>query len=259
MVRSVALPGMPPEALRLMRAGAGGANPEDAARAEWQADAGRFVAGFADGVGNRRRVDRPLLAWVLGANAIGMDAGGMDATGTRATRGDLDPEERAWWSLHEPRVGTDAGAWAGVAFDGDGPLFPGLRERGIEWWTQAELCGVHALSHVAIARDAEPTVHRAVLRRLAAACEWLIDEVQPDNATQLPWAVHCFAALSLVPGRDAGRAAAARQYAQTLIHNAIVDGGVPDRFAACVLWDSAEWLARGARVATGTWEAYQRV
>lgn len=208
MLHAVARPALPPEVLD------GGLDPSEA-----QA----FIAGFADSTGNRRRVDRPLLAHLMG---VAINGGAASA---------MDPEERAWWLLHRPEDAEDMP----VDWNGSGPLFPSLRERGVEWWTQAELCGAHALAwHGLNARSG------AVLLRVGRAAEWLLEEVQPDNATQWPWGVHIFASMAVDPSRDGSVRSSALQYAQTLVHNAIVNTGTPDRFAACILWSSAEWLDR---------------
>lgn len=193
----------------------------DARAHEPIADA-HWIRTFADAMGNRRRVDRPLLAHLAHAKP-----------GPTPALSDLDPEEGVWWALHDPAA-LNAAA---IDFTAHGPLFPTLRQRGIEWWTQAELSGVHALSILAQQRN-DP----AIAARVDRNAMWLLDEVQPDNATQWPWAVHVFATIAIQDHRAPSVRTAARHYAQTLVHNAIVNTGSPDPFAACILWSSANWL-----------------
>ncbi|MEO1585156.1 MAG: hypothetical protein AAFR96_11390, partial [Planctomycetota bacterium] len=65
-----------------------------------------------------------------------------------------------------------------------------------------------------------------------------IREIQPDNATNLPWAVHVFCVLAERDG-DAD----ASLYAETLLHNCVVGGaGRPDKLSALILLDSARRL-----------------
>lgn len=181
-----------------------------------------WITTFADATGNRRRVDRPLLA----------DLARLPPPPT-PDLARLDPEEAVWWALHD----RSALAAANIDLAAQGPLFESLRQRGIEWWTQAELSGVHALSILGMRDASSPT-----LARVERCALWLLEEVQPDNATQWPWAVHIFAAIALDAQRPESLRAAARHYAQTLVHNALVNTGAPDRFAACILWSSADWL-----------------
>lgn len=210
MLRGVAGPTLPPELLA----------PTTVATNALHSPA--WLASFTDTMGNRRRVDRPLLGDLARVNP-----------GPVPDLAKLDPEEAAWWALHDRTILKATR----IDLNAAGPLFEALRERGIEWWTQAELSGVHALSIIGV-RDRSP----AILQRVERCAMWLLDEVQPDNATQWPWAVHIFAAISIDASRDASIRTAARHYAQTLVHNALVNAGQPDRFAACILWSSAEWL-----------------
>lgn len=102
----------------------------------------------------------------------------------------------------------------------------------IETTTETELSALHALSHHA-RRD--PSGRLA--ERCLDAARWHVDELQPDNGTNHPWAVHVFLAL-------AEDDSTARLHAESLVHNALVSSGRPDRFSACLLLDSARLLAR---------------
>lgn len=70
-----------------------------------------------------------------------------------------------------------------------------------------------------------------------SSARWLITEIQPDNATNLPWAVHVFASLAV---RDDSHEA--RMYAETLMHNCMVSSGQPDTLSALILLDAAKQL-----------------
>lgn len=129
----------------------------------------------------------------------------------------------AWWWAQHPLVPPLP--------LGDGPLLPHLRAEGIETWTQAELSTLHALWVASEPGDAG----RA---RCLLAAAWLIREVQPDNATLLPWAVHVF-----VLGAHAGLPSAeALHYADTLVHNVIAGGSLSSPLAGAILLDAARAL-----------------
>ncbi len=135
-----------------------------------------------------------------------------------------NPDASLWWLLHVP--GSDS---LRLVDGGKGPLFPRLHSQAIEMWTEAELSGLHALWW-----HAQHSV--AIRARCLLAAEWLIAEIQPDNATNRPWSMHVFAEMAIGGNGDAG------MYAQTLMHNCMVGGSV-DRFSACVMWDAADYIA----------------
>ena len=56
-----------------------------------------------------------------------------------------------------------------------------------------------------------------------------MDNIQPDNATNHPWAVHVFASLAVETGNFEFDL-----YAQSLLHNCIVGTGKPDAFSAII-------------------------
>ena len=66
---------------------------------------------------------------------------------------------------------------------------------------------------------------------------WHLDNTQPDNATNRPWAVQVF--LDLAREDDNPDA---RLYAETLLHNATAANGVPEPFSAAILLDAARAL-----------------
>ncbi len=191
----------------------------------WHGDEGEkraFVDGFADEAGHRRLVDRPLLSAMLG---IGGGSGRGDESS--GNRGDVE----LWWM-----VGSGA-AWKRPAW---------LRERGaltsegieapIEAWTQTELGSLHALWSLANRERRED-----LRARCLDAAGWFMAEVQPDNGTHHPWAVHVFAWMWAQRGDQD-----ARMYAEALLHNCMVMLGRPDQFSACVLWHAGSELEKSA-------------
>jgi len=177
-----------------------------------------WIRNFRDSVGHRRPLDLPMLAWLLG-----VPAGEAPAQPEAAAH--------AWWALHD----STALATLPIDASADGPLLPALQSRGVEIWTEAELASLHALSWL----HRQPGQARYAARVRKAAL-WLLDNLQPDNATHRPWGVHVFAALTSDTAAPL-KQADADLYAQTLLHNALV-GGTLDRFSACILWDAANWL-----------------
>jgi hypothetical protein len=174
-----------------------------------------WIEGFRDSAGNRRRVDRPLLCLLLG----------LDPGSAPEGKQDLALHERLWWSLVR-------GDTLPIEVSGhDGPLAPAMQAQGIEAWTECELSALHALWSIArIRKDAR--LHE----RAKSAARWLMRDIQPDNATNRPWAAHVFLGLSREEGDDAGL------YARTLIHNAMIPNGMPERFSACILRHAAAEL-----------------
>jgi hypothetical protein len=128
-----------------------------------------------------------------------------------------------WWALVDAGVNVD-NLLNGPA---DGPLWPQARFSGLEVWTEAELCGLHALWCLARRRGRADWN-----RRVETVRDWHIAHTQPDNATNRPWALHVFL-LVRPPAPEA------RVYAEALLHNALVTNGRPDLLSAWILLDSA--------------------
>jgi len=125
---------------------------------------------------------------------------------------------------HERRSSYDSGS-----------LFPQRDSSGpiaIEVWSEVELSSLHALGWLA-GKDASL---RSTVRQ---AAEWHIENLQPDNATNHPWAVHVFAAIGVLTN-DGN----ALMYAQTLLHNCQVTLGRPDALSALILQDASDALRR---------------
>ena len=170
------------------------------------------------------RVDGPavgapeaFLRWSSGAEAGEAVAGAA-----------LD--EALWWAVLDPSV-EPLGL---IEPASDGPLFTQGSSRTIEVWTERELCGMHAVWWAAELRGSE-----AMRERLGACARWHVENTQPDNATNRPWAAHVFL---LIAHRDENPSA--RLYAETLIHNCQTNHGVADALSGLILLDCAEGLGR---------------
>ncbi|HRQ73268.1 MAG TPA: hypothetical protein PLU35_09595 [Phycisphaerales bacterium] len=174
------------------------------------------ITGFRDELGHRRSTDTPLLARLLGVHPGAAPAG-------------LHPDAALWWSLHDHSLDPVM-----LIESSDGPLVPSLRRLGVEVWSEGELAALHALSWHVLG-----TERPGLAARVESAARWHLAELQPDNATNRPWAVHVFADLANRTGD-----ASARAHVGTLVHNSIVSLGRPDRLSAAILLDAADWLAR---------------
>ncbi len=175
-----------------------------------------FIRGFRDDAGHRRPVDAPFLSHVLEASS---------PIASAATT----PDCELWNQVCLPASRRDETRINAMLESHAAALALPLREEGIEIWTEAELGALHALTWLG---------HRD---RATAAAQFLIEELQPDNGTNRPWSIHWFAMLEIETGdRYAG------MYAETLLHNALADGGVPDLLSALIMHDSARWLAMRA-------------
>lgn len=191
---------------------------------EWSGDeasAVAFIAGFTDNLGHRRSIDAPVLAAMLGTKP----------PASPASRRTVD--EHLWWSLHD-----ESASPLQYIDDQSGSLTKREPDQPIEVWTEVELAALHALSHH-LARTRSDEERTRIAARLRSAAEWHTAELQPDNATNHPWAVHVFATLGATNPHAA-------LHAQTLIHNATVATGRPDRFSAVLLLDAGRQLTRQA-------------
>lgn len=180
-----------------------------------------FVADFRDEAGIRRSTDGHLISHLLGLFA-----------GTYADSSGGGPEEQLWRAVLEPGLSLDC-----IDIHGSSELIPSARSLGLEAWTEMELSCLHALSTIAAIRRDE-----AVWARCRRAAEWHLAELQPDNATNRPWAVHAFVAISETHPH-------ALMHAGTLVHNACVERGRPERRSALIMLHSAmvlRMLAQGA-------------
>ena len=181
----------------------------------------RFIADFRDEAGVRRAVDEPLLRSMTGRR------GCAPAAAATARR-----DVRLWWAL----VDDDITA-RDKPESGKGPLLDDAERLAIEVRTEAELGALHALSHAAsraglLDADANP-----IWARCRSAAEYHIAELQPDNATNHPWAAGVFLAIWCMEGDSA-----ALVHGETLLHGCQTNLGRADRFSACLLLDGSRWL-----------------
>jgi len=122
------------------------------------------------------------------------------------------------------------------ASDATGPIHPARGGTSLEVWTERELSAMHALLWLGRSIDS------CWIDRAFSAARWHVQETQPDNATNRPWAVHLFLLLGL---RDDDHEA--RLYAETLLSNCQVAGGRPDLLSALILADAADALRHAHR------------
>lgn len=168
------------------------------------------VPEFSDEAGNRRAIDPLLIAWLQHSPPPIVPA--IQST-------DL----KLWNSLVR---GQHAAMLQTISSSGT-PLTPEFTQLAIEVATETELAALHALSHAgSIARS-----------RVEAASDWIVHNIQPDNATNHPWAVHVFLQRAFETG-----SVEHRLYAETLLHNCVVSLGRADRFSALILLDSGRTL-----------------
>lgn len=182
---------------------------------------------FSDEAGHRRDVDEPFLAWRSTRNV------GIGFVARPVTDRGRTPDVMLWRALTDDAIDP---VEVIKQFDGprqnfdSGSLFPASDLSALEVWTEVELSSLHALWWLAC-RRALPELG-AMARRVAL---WHVDNVQPDNATNHPWGLPVFIELA---ERHAN--VNARHLAQTLVHNAQVTLGRPDRLSAEILRDAAD-------------------
>ncbi len=180
-----------------------------------------------DELGQRRPVDGPFFDWRRLRH-------GEAAAPTSPARTDTPdaPETIVWSSLIDPSVDLRRALRA----EPDGPLLRWARPPGIEVWTECELAALHGLWWAGLVRN-----DAALRERCLAAARWHVENLQPDNATHRPWAVHVFVELGL-----ADPSAGGDLHAQTLLHNCRVGAGTGevDVVSAHILLDAAEALER---------------
>lgn len=175
----------------------------------------RFIASFRDEFGHRRPIDEPLLRCVLSRSV-------------RAPSGEMPVDERLWWCLASrdsfpPRVLRAAG----------GALTPGFGREPIESWTEREMRVVHAaINHAISSRDS------TLFDRVIDAADWLMDNVQTDNATNRPWGVHAVIIRGVLGHTHAEHDAAG------MVHAATAATGEADRLSQIILLDAARALDR---------------
>jgi hypothetical protein len=166
-------------------------------------------------------VDEPFLAhvWELGLESTEREQVGPPA-----------PDVVLWRAVHDRAVDVDA-----MILPGDArPLvYASVEEAGtIEVFTEVELSCIHALWTLARLRGREEWRERCL-----GAIAWCIEHLQPDNATNHPWAAHVFIIAS-----QTGIGVEAEMYADTLYNNCQVMLGRADWFSAMILKSASHEL-----------------
>lgn len=156
------------------------------------------------------------MAQLLGAS-LGVKAQSMD-------REPRSLDERLWRSLALKSIESPP------CSPKTGPITGENQTGAIEVWTETELACVHAAWSLG---DDWRTAAKV-------SATWLLDNIQPDNATNHPWAVHAFAILAIETGNFEFDL-----YAQSLLHNSIVGTGKPDTFSAIILLHASRAIQAG--------------
>lgn len=149
-----------------------------------------------------------------------------------APAGNAAPDVRLWWAL----IHTAAPIPDALAAPSRAPIAPRDAYRTIEAWTESDLASLHALWWLGRRRQRPEWVSRAL-----DAAEWHTEHIQPDNATNRPWAIHVFLDLWRTRGLVEGRL-----HAETMLHNADAGAGTssagPGRLIAEIAADAADGL-----------------
>ncbi len=170
-----------------------------------------FIHAFSDEHGHRRTVDAPFLTCLLRRHGHTLSTPPAPTAPA--------PAACLWHALADARTPPPPHTV---------PLTSLTDHASIEVWTEELLCALHAASWLA---HADPAWHDAVDDHLP----WIVEHLEPDNATRHPWAVHLF-----LRSRDP----ALRLYADELLHACRVQLAHPDRLGALILLDAADHIDR---------------
>ncbi|MGQ0628371.1 MAG: hypothetical protein ACT4PL_09770 [Phycisphaerales bacterium] len=189
---------------------------------------GTEAGAFRDELGHRREIDGPFMAWRAAREGRGGGEGSPRADGPGAAEG---TEVVLWEKL--VRGDHDLRSILKAARRDPLPIATPIvrRPAALEVATESELCALHALWwHAGLHGSA------AAAALCVESARWMIEHIQPDNATNLPWGAHVFVSLGPVLGEDSVH------YGATLLHNCQVALGRPDARSAHILADGAEAL-----------------
>jgi hypothetical protein len=180
------------------------------------------AAPAADELGHRRPVDGPFLAW-------------RTRTPPPPVSHSNDADAEIWTALAAgspiPQV-LEAALAQRTPAPLTPPIDPASPDMTLEVWTERELALLHGAWRLAQLRARADLADRCLL-----AADWHVEHMQPDNATNRPWALPVFVAAA------AARISAEHElYAQMLLHNCQIMYGRPDLVSAHILLDSAESL-----------------
>jgi len=168
-----------------------------------------FSSSFHDESGNQRPVDPFLIGAVFGHAAV------------RTTFSGDSPDVQLWASITDGRTAVEQF----LSGDSKGPLIRHPAGTSIEVLTETEACALHALWTIARVR-----VQTDLTARCLSAAQWHIAELQPDNATNSPWAIHVFAMLSILGVDSRGF-----MEAESRLHNCHVGRAQLDQRSAMIL------------------------
>ncbi len=177
-------------------------------------DPSSFIENFSDEHAHRRSVDRPFLTCLFRRFGHRLDA-------------PVPPSP-------DPSIATTL--WHALATaqrtppPAHIPLTPLTDHTSIEVWTEELLCALHAASWIALT---DPAWQDAVDAHLP----WIVEHLEPDNATRHPWSVHLF-----LTADDP----ALRLYADEQLHACRVQLAHPDRLSALILLDAVMFLQEHA-------------
>jgi hypothetical protein len=209
---------------------------------------------FTDERGNQLEIDEPLFAALRGeespVTALGLLPGdvalwrGVDPRAVLIEPHNQGPEPLPLLTNYDP-MGT-GGTMALIDSSQPTPQTQTGPRNGkwvtIEVLTERELCALHALHRVARDLKSRGDLEGSTWAksRCTRACMWLVEHLQPDNATNYPWGLHVM--LLQEPTLNG----MGDHYAQTLLHNCQVGTGrgQADARSAWILWDAANELAQ---------------
>jgi hypothetical protein len=220
-----------------------------------------LTAPFSDDFGHTREVDKAFVVWCRASEPARTKPHDSTANpGTSKFHVEHNPPPRTAVTEHARAEAVDAALWRALALQSNaahvdhllaqardanrttwdsGALIP-QGTTALEVWTETDLCCLHALWW--LARNHA----RADWAKLANdAATWHLENVQPDNATAHPWALHLFALRDIASPNGDG---AARLHAEMMMHNCQVSLGRADKLSALILLDAARGIGEACSV-----------